>query len=58
MVVMVLVKFFVAHVVVAKVLGESIVTCAIVVIIIVDRQFVVPTYFGIPTIVLVTLVVW
>ena len=51
-----LVNFFVAYVVVVVILGESIVTCVVVVIIFVDRKFVVPIFFGIPTIVLVALV--
>ena len=41
-----------------KVLGELFVPCFFVVVIIVDRQVVVPTSFDTPTIVLFALVVW
>ena len=49
---------FVAHVVVVKVLEVFVVPIIVVVIAFIDRQFFAPISFGIPTVVLITLVVW
>ena len=57
-VVRVLEESIATQVVVVKVLGELVFQCIFVVVIIFDRQFVVPISFGIPTIVLISLVVW